>query len=124
MTAMDIRCLRCERGTLVLVGQAGRSVRIDGASVEVPRNFLVPTCDHCGVEQLDDEWRASLKVAVDNARVAALRSVRTETMGIIAAAPPVWPTSFAIGELVAGVLRDRARARRRRHGDRVRSARP
>jgi CheY-like chemotaxis protein len=91
-------CTRCKRGSLLLVGQAGRKVRIDGATVDVPRNFLIPTCDHCGVEQLDQEWRASLAVAAANARVAALRSVGTEEMEIVAA--PV--AALAVGELVAG----------------------
>src|SRR4051794_23567454 len=84
MTSRDVSCSQCQRGSLILVGQAGRKVRIDGATIEVPRDFLIPTCDHCGVEQLDERWKASLAVAVANARVAASRSVRTEKMGIVA----------------------------------------
>jgi CheY-like chemotaxis protein len=58
---------------------------------------MIPTCDHCGAERLDEDFERSLVAAVDNARVAALRSARTEKMGIIAPTP----TSFVVGELVA-----------------------
>ena len=44
MTGPDIRCSKCNRGSLLLVGQAGRRVQVEGASVEVPRDFLIPTC--------------------------------------------------------------------------------
>jgi eukaryotic-like serine/threonine-protein kinase len=113
MTGPDIRCSKCNRGSLLLVGQAGRRVQVEGVSVEVPRDFLIPTCDHCGAEQLDGHWKALLAAAIDNAKVAALRSARTEKMGIIVVAPALraeptitvtrapTPTSFAVGELVA-----------------------
>jgi CheY-like chemotaxis protein/tRNA A-37 threonylcarbamoyl transferase component Bud32 len=79
------RCATCGRGTLLLVGRPGRVVWRDGAAVEVPRDFLIPTCDQCGAEKLDAMW--------------ALRSARTEKMEIIGIAAPV---SFAVGELVDG----------------------
>ncbi|HWE27521.1 MAG TPA: serine/threonine-protein kinase [Polyangia bacterium] len=86
MSATEISCPKCKRGSLLLVGQAGRRVQVGGASVEVPRDFMIPTCDHCGAEQLDEQWKASLVAAVDNAKVATLRAARTEKMGIIAPA--------------------------------------
>lgn len=108
----EIRCSKCKRGSLLLVGHAGRRVHVDGASVEVPSDFLVPTCDYCGAEQLDEAWKSSLVQAAGNARVAALRSARTEKMGVIAPAPregatmtvkrSTEPPSFAAGELLAG----------------------
>jgi len=111
--APDIRCSKCERGSLLLVGQLGRQVVIDGSVVEVPRDFLIPTCDHCGAEHLHEQWRSSLLKAVANARVAALRSARTDKMSVYAPAPPPEgatmtvkrsgePPSLAVGELVAG----------------------
>ncbi|MCU1282856.1 MAG: Serine/threonine-protein kinase PknA [bacterium] len=113
MTGPDVSCPKCKSGSLLLVGQAGRRVQIDGATVELPRDFLIPICDQCGVEQLDNDRKALLAGAVANARVAALRSVRTEKMGIVAvpaaradetitATAPTGPTSLAVGELVAG----------------------
>ncbi len=68
-------------------------MQVEGASVEVPRDFLIPTCDHCGVQQLDDHWKASLAAAVV---APVLRSDATIT---VTRAPT--PTSFAVGELVA-----------------------
>ena len=109
--AVESRCSKCHQGSVLLVGQAGRRVVIDGTSVEVPRDFLIPTCDHCGAQQLHDAWESSLSKAVANARVAALRSARTDKMGILT--PPAnegatmmvnrsgAPASFAVGELVA-----------------------
>src|SRR3954462_14042483 len=111
MSGADTSCTKCNRGSLLLGGQSRRKIEVEGASVDVPRGFMIPTCDHCGAEQLDDEWKESLLGAIGNARVAALRSARTEKMSIIA--PPMpedatitikrgpTPTSFGIGELVA-----------------------
>ena len=108
----DVRCSKCQRGSVLLVGQAGRRVVIDGASVAVPRDFLIPTCDHCGAEHLQDQWKSSLFKAVANERIAAIRSARTDKMGIIALPAAegatmtvnrsAEPPSFAVGELVAG----------------------
>ncbi len=109
--AAEITCSKCRRGSLLLVGAAGRRVQVDGASVEVPRDFLIPTCDHCGAAELDEQWKASLLAAASNAQVAALRSARTQKMGVIVPVAredstrtvirPAGPPSFAVGELVA-----------------------
>ena len=109
--AEDIRCSRCKRGSLLLVGHAGRRVQVDGGDVDVPTDFLIPTCDRCGAHHFDDELKASLFRATANARVSALRAAHTEKMGIIAPPPHDGATmtvrraespTFAVGELVAG----------------------
>ena len=97
--AAEILCSKCNRGSLLLVGQAGRRVDIDGVSVEVPRDFLIPTCEHCGAFQLHDDWKPLLRAAIANARIATVRTARTEKMGLVGR--PADPPAFAVGEVVA-----------------------
>jgi eukaryotic-like serine/threonine-protein kinase len=113
MSGLVTACSKCNRGSLLLIGRPGRVFRREGLSLKVPRDFLIPTCDQCGAEQLDEEREASLAAAIANARVSALRSAHTEKMDIIAVAAPRTDATITltpaqadavitVGELVAG----------------------
>ncbi|MCU1278559.1 MAG: hypothetical protein JWM53_2105 [bacterium] len=113
MSGFDDSCTACRRGTLLLIGRPGRVLWRQGVAVHVPRDFLIPTCDHCGAEQLDPQREATLTEAAVHARMSALRSAHTEKMGLIAVPPPRAdatptpacsdaPVTFAVGERVDG----------------------
>ncbi len=88
MVNVDTSCTACKKGTVILVGRAGRVMRRYGADVEVPRDFLIPTCDHCGAERLDAAVEAALDAALAKARLMALRAAETDEMDAIADDPP------------------------------------
>jgi hypothetical protein len=75
--AFDTRCTACNKGTLILVGRPGRVVRHEGVDVEVPRDFLIPTCDHCGADRPDVN---ELMAALAKSQLMALRSAETQEM--------------------------------------------
>jgi hypothetical protein len=79
-TVIDTRCTACNKGTLILVGRPGRVVRHDGIDVEVPRDFLIPTCDHCGADRLDMAQKNELAAALAKSQLVALRSAPTQEM--------------------------------------------
>ena len=82
-TAFDLSCPACNRGTLILVGRPGRVARLDGVDVDVPRDFLIPTCDHCGTDRLDPALTNELAAALAKSRLVALRECSTEEMDLI-----------------------------------------
>jgi hypothetical protein len=47
-------------GTLVDVARPGRVVPFRGREVELPAGFIIPTCDRCASERLDDETATNL----------------------------------------------------------------
>jgi hypothetical protein len=79
-SALDTRCSACNRGTVILVGRPGRIARLDGVDIEVPRDFLIPTCDHCGVDRLDGRLLNELAAALAKSPLMALRAVETQEM--------------------------------------------
>jgi serine/threonine protein kinase len=83
---------------LLLVGRPGRVVEHAGAEAAVPRDFLIPTCDQCGFERINDACAAELNAALNGVQVSALRMARTEKMGVIAGSN----AAFAVGGLVSG----------------------
>ena len=93
MTGFDTSCGRCKKGTLILVGRAGRVVRSGGADVAVPGNFMIPTCDHCGAERFDAAMAKALDAALTQARLIALRSADTVEMDVRVDERPALQTS-------------------------------
>jgi hypothetical protein len=77
---LDSGCPACKRGTLILVGRAGRVVSLDGTLVAVPSNFMVQTCNECGAERWDAGIVSELKAAIEAARIFALRTAATAEM--------------------------------------------
>jgi hypothetical protein len=68
MQGFDTRCTECQQGTLLLIGRPGRVLRYEGLEMTVPRDFLIPTCDHCGAERIDSQTAQSLASAHSKAR--------------------------------------------------------
>ncbi|MDB4967837.1 MAG: hypothetical protein JWN44_3526 [Myxococcales bacterium] len=60
-------CSTCERGTLIDVARKGRMTRFRGGEVEIPADFVIPTCNFCRAESLDATTAAQL----DDALLAA-----------------------------------------------------
>jgi hypothetical protein len=79
-SALDTRCPACNQGTIILVGRPGRIARLDGADVEVPRDFLIPTCDHCGADRLDPALANELVAALAKSQLVTLRVCETQEM--------------------------------------------
>ncbi len=46
-------CPTCERGALVDVARPGRTIAFRGERVEIPADFVIPTCNYCQAESLD-----------------------------------------------------------------------
>ncbi|MDB4967835.1 MAG: Serine/threonine-protein kinase PknA [Myxococcales bacterium] len=86
---VDASCPTCNTGTLLLVGRPGRVVSHEGAPVEIPRDFLIPTCSDCGREKLEDELARALSELLANSGVAAGRSALTEKMAVLQPPRPV-----------------------------------
>lgn len=50
------RCIECFQGAVAPTAESGRVYLYKGnASVPIPDDFLIPTCDRCGEEYLDEE---------------------------------------------------------------------
>ena len=47
------RCRECGQGTIRLVATPGRTWRYKRFILDVPADFEIPTCDHCGEEWLE-----------------------------------------------------------------------
>ncbi|MDB4967101.1 MAG: hypothetical protein JWN44_2790 [Myxococcales bacterium] len=54
------RCGVCAGGILVEIARPGRTVPFRGVQIELPADFAIPTCDHCGAETLDAAGGARL----------------------------------------------------------------
>jgi serine/threonine-protein kinase len=107
-------CPRCNNGTLLLVGRPGRVASHHGAPVEIPRDFLIPTCGDCGEEQLDEELARALSDVLANSRASGVRSALTEKMAALPLprppaadatltfSRPVAPVSIGVGDVIGG----------------------
>jgi len=61
------RCPECTLGQVRPVARAGRIVPYRGVGVELPEEFAIPTCDHCGAESMTDELAGHFDLAIETA---------------------------------------------------------
>lgn len=60
------RCLACGEGLIVpAVGEGRRASYKNLTDLEVPADLVIPTCDHCGVEWMDDEVAQRVDTALE-----------------------------------------------------------
>jgi hypothetical protein len=59
-TVVEPPCPQCRVGSLQPVARAGRKVPFRGVELAIPDDFVIPTCDHCGAEELDPASAARL----------------------------------------------------------------
>ena len=50
---LSFQCRGCGQGTIRLVATPGRTWRYKHLLLDVPADFEIPTCDHCGEEWLE-----------------------------------------------------------------------
>ncbi len=54
------KCRECGKGMIRLVREPGRTWPYKRLMLEIPAEFAIPTCDHCGEQYLDPERADSL----------------------------------------------------------------
>lgn len=60
------RCVACGEGRVVPVGGEGRRTGYKNLTdLEVPADLVIPTCNHCGVEWMDDEVAQRMDTALE-----------------------------------------------------------
>lgn len=81
-----LRCAQCGKGTVRPVARAGRREWYKTMEVEVPKSFLIPTCDHCGEEWLSVRQSEALDVVLEAAYTAELARLAAQQLARLAAA--------------------------------------
>src|SRR5687768_355949 len=72
---VERRCRDCGIGTIRPTARKGRRARYKTMELELPSSFLLPTCDNCGSEWID---QATAK-AVDNVLELSYRKALRRT---------------------------------------------
>jgi NMD protein affecting ribosome stability and mRNA decay len=81
-----LRCAQCGKGTVHPVASAGRREWYKTMEVEVPADFSIPTCDHCGEEWLSVRQSQALDGVLETAYTAELVQLASQQLAKLAAA--------------------------------------
>ncbi|MGD0839478.1 MAG: hypothetical protein ABSB49_22815 [Polyangia bacterium] len=81
-----LRCAQCGKGTIRPVACAGRREWYKTMEVEVPADFSIPTCDHCGEEWLSVRQSQALDDALETAYTAELVRLASHQLAKLAGA--------------------------------------
>ena len=80
-TKKQKRCPECGIGKIVPSKGPGRFARYKTMhKLEIPDDLLIPTCDNCGAEWIDEKTAGDLDKALDQAYRAELRSRAVEAI--------------------------------------------
>jgi hypothetical protein len=79
-----LRCAQCGEGTIRSVASAGRREWYKTMKVEVPADFMIPTCDHCGEEWLSVRQSQALDGALETAYTAELVRLASQQLAKLA----------------------------------------
>ena len=79
------KCKECGKGKIRPTARAGRSMPYRNMkALEIPADFLIPTCDKCGAEWIDESTAEALDEALEKAYRRILRERVKKAIDVIA----------------------------------------
>lgn len=83
MSFKFFRCVECGLGKVRPLARPGRTMRYRTMMLEIPADLLIPTCDHCGEEWIDESTSRLLDRALEGEYRVRLALVARQSLEIL-----------------------------------------